>query len=77
MPIGGSSSKLELLKRYRQLQQAIDVLYRAPGYPTERRRITPLLIEQRGEHTYISAYCQTRRAQRTFRLDRIEILGVE
>ena len=73
--IGGTSSKLELLEKYKQLQQAIDVLYRVPGYPAEQRRITPLLIEQRGEYTYVSAYCQNRRAQRTFRLDRIEIPG--
>jgi len=50
-------------------------LYRAPGYPAEQRRITPLIIEQRGEQTYVIAYCQTRRAQRTFRLDRIEVPG--
>ena len=74
-PSADTSSKLELLEKYKQLQQAIDVLYRVPGYPAEQRRITPLLIEERGEYTYVSAYCQNRRAQRTFRLDRIEIPG--
>jgi len=73
--IGRTFSKLELLEKYKQLQQAIDVYYRMPGYPAEQRRITPLLIEERGEYTYVSAYCQNRRAQRTFRLDRIEIPG--
>jgi len=52
-------------------------MYRSPGYPAERRRITPLLIERRGEFTYISAYCQTRRAQLTFRLDRMEICSAK
>jgi hypothetical protein len=74
-PLGKAVPKLELVERYLQLQQALDVLYRAPGYPAEQRRITPLLIEQSGEQTYVIAYCQTRRAQRTFRLDRMEIPG--
>jgi hypothetical protein len=74
-PAGKSVSKLEILETYLRWQQALDVLYRAPGYPAEKRRITPLLIEQRGEETYITAYCQTRRGQRTFRLDRVEIPG--
>jgi predicted DNA-binding transcriptional regulator YafY len=66
---------MEVLGKYMQLQQALDILYRAPGFPAEQRRITPLSIEQRGERTYVIAYCQTRRAQRTFRLDRMEIPG--
>ncbi|MBV6392024.1 MAG: hypothetical protein KPEEDBHJ_01241 [Anaerolineales bacterium] len=74
-PVGHSISKLALIEKYKQLGQALDMLYRAPGYAPEKRRITPLAIEQRGEHTYIIAYCQTRRGQRTFRLDRMEIPG--
>ncbi len=73
--VGPALPKIQLLETYLQLQQAVDVLYRAPGFPSERRRITPLLIEQRGEHTYVIAFCQTHRAQRTFRLDRMEIPG--
>jgi len=75
VPVGKSVPKLQLLEKYMRLQQAIDMLYRAPGYPPEQRRITPLSIEQRGEQTYVIGYCQTRRAQRTFRLDRMEIPG--
>ena len=74
-PTGKALPKMELLGKYMQLQQALDILYRAPGFPAEQRRITPLSLEQRGEHTYVIAYCQTRRAQRTFRLDRMEIPG--
>jgi hypothetical protein len=74
-PIGRSISKFTILEKYKELGQGLDILYRAPGYPAEQRRITPLVIEQRGEQTYIIAYCQTRRAQRTFRLDRIEVPG--
>jgi hypothetical protein len=74
-PVGKSVPKLTLLEKYRQLGQALDVWYRAPGYPAEQRRITPLSIEERGGQTYVIAYCQTRRGQRTFRLDRMEIPG--
>lgn len=74
-PVGKHISKLALIEKYKQLGQALDMLYRAPGYAPEKRRITPLAIEQRGEHTYIIAYCQTRRGQRTFRLDRMEVPG--
>ena len=74
-PVGKSVPKLEIIEKYKQWQQALDVLYRVPGCPAEQRRITPLSIEQRGEYTYVIAYCQTRRAQRTFRLDRMEVPG--
>ena len=74
-PVGQTVPKLEILKQYQRWQQALDVFYRAPGYPAEKRRITPLSIEERGGNTYVVAYCQTRRAQRLFRLDRMEIPG--
>jgi hypothetical protein len=74
-PKGRQVPILQLLEKHIQLEQALDILYRAPGYQAEKRRITPLLIEQRGEYTYIQAYCQNRRANRAFRLDRMEIPG--
>ena len=74
-PTGRSISMRTLLEKHIQLQQALDIFYRVPGYQAERRRITPLLIELRGEHLYLSAYCQNRRANRLFRLDRMEIPG--
>ncbi len=39
----------------------------------ELSRITLLLSKERGGYTYLSAYCQDRRASRTFRLDRMEV----
>lgn len=48
---------MSILERYKQLELALDILYRVPGYPAEQRRITPLLIEERGEHIYVIAYC--------------------
>lgn len=74
-PVGKSVAKLSIIEKYLQLGQALEMTYRAPGYAPEQRRITPLSIEQRGEHTYIIAFCQTRRGQRIFRLDRINIPG--
>jgi hypothetical protein len=74
-PVGKSVSKLALIEKYQKLGQALDMQYRTPGYPAEQRRITPLSIEERGGQTYVIAYCQTRRGQRTFRLDRMEIPG--
>lgn len=74
-PVGKNAPKLTVLEKYKRLGQALDVWYRAPGYPAEQRRITPLAIEDRGGLTYVIAYCQTRRGQRTFRLDRMEIPG--
>ncbi|MDR3577797.1 MAG: WYL domain-containing protein [Anaerolineaceae bacterium] len=57
-------------------EQAINVLYQASGRPTaEYRHLTPLLIEQRGERFYLIAYCHTRRANRTFRLDRLQLIN--
>ena len=74
-PVGKSAPLLTILEKYKELGQALDILYRAPGYAAEQRRITPLLIEERGGQTYVIAYCQTRRGQRTFRLDRMEVPG--
>lgn len=74
-PVGRSLPKLTIIRKYQELGQSLDMLYRAPGCTPEVRRITPLAIEQRGEHTYVIAYCQTRRGQCTFRLDRIEVPG--
>lgn len=74
-PVGKKVSKLSIIEKYLQLGQALEMTYRTPGYAPEPRRITPLSIEKRGEHTYVIAYCQTRRGQRMFRLDRIEVPG--
>ena len=65
-------------QRIDALQQAIErgdtlrVWYRKTGqHAAECRRLTPLLIEQRGLCLYLIAYCHERRANRTFRLDRL------
>jgi len=74
LPKGWTVTKEDLLTEHLRLQQALDILYHAPGgIRPEPRRITPLLMEEHGGQVYVIAYCHTRRAQRTFRLDRIEI----
>ena len=52
---------------------SIDVLYRASGrHMEEQRHLTPLLLEQRGDRYYLIAFCHTRKANRTFRIDRLK-----
>jgi hypothetical protein len=56
-------------------EESIDVLYKARGRSMpEYRHLTPLLVEQRGPRYYLIAYCHTRRANRTFRLDRLRLI---
>ncbi len=75
-PLGAPVSLRDFIVQAIQLQQAFDMLYHAPsGERPEVRRITPLALEQRGGHTYVSAYCHTRKGNRLFRLDRMEVPG--
>lgn len=63
---------LETLERAIANAEAVEVLYHAPNrVAPEPRRLNPLLIEQRGLRHYLIAYCHTRRANRTFRIDRL------
>jgi hypothetical protein len=56
-------------------QETLDAFYHAVGRPApEHRRLTPLLVEQRGARFYLLAYCHLRQANRTFRLDRLRLL---
>lgn len=56
-------------------QESIDVLYHARGHEKpEYRHLTPLLVEQRSGRYYLIAYCHIRRANRTFRLDRLQLI---
>jgi hypothetical protein len=68
MPKVGLDSLLNWAIR---VQEAVDVIYQVPNYQPERRHITPLFFEQRGEYRYLIAFCHQRRAQRMFRMDRM------
>ncbi|HNT25590.1 MAG TPA: WYL domain-containing protein [Anaerolineales bacterium] len=67
-------SLVQSLQEAIDLQESIDILYQASGrHAPEYRHITPLLIENRGERSYLLAYCHQRRSNRTFRLDRLKL----
>lgn len=71
-------SVLRILREAMNREEALDVLYQATGkHSPELRHLTPLLIEERGGKVYLVAYCHTRRAARTFRLDRLQLIHPE
>lgn len=71
-PLPAKEMVAELEKAIHQ-ESSLDILYQASGrHCAERRHLTPLLVERRGDRFYLIAYCHTRRANRTFRLDRIK-----
>lgn len=75
-PLGAAIPIKDFLEQAIKQQNAFDMLYHSPGGERpETHRITPLLIEARGEHTYVIAYSHHRKGQRTYRLDRMDIPG--
>lgn len=67
---------ISLLEDAIQKGHSVDILYKkADQYQPDHRRVTPLAIEQRGLRFYLIAYCHTRRAKRTFRIDRLQLLN--
>ena len=66
---------IEVLENAISKQETIDFNYqKADDYQPEHRRVTPLILEQRGLRFYLIAYCHDRRANRTFRLDRLKLI---
>ena len=49
----------------------IEISYMAASGDISDRTVACRDVDNNGEHTYIKGYCQSRRAYRTFRLDRI------
>jgi len=65
---------IESLQKAIDREDSVDVRYQASGrHWPEYRHLSPLLIESRGDRFYLIAYCHTRRANRTFRLDRLQL----
>ncbi len=64
---------IAFIERAIHTQESIDFDYQAPNRNPEHRHVTPLLLEQRGLRYYLIAYCHKRRANRTFRLDRLKL----
>ena len=50
------------------------IIYRVPGRQPEQRRVTPMQVYTENAQTYLVAYCHLRKAQRTFRVDRLQIV---
>ena len=67
-PGGFSPTLTEPLATAVREHRAITIVYRAGGRPAMRRVVEP--IGTRGP--YLVAYCRLRKAERTFRIDRIE-----
>ncbi len=66
---------LEKLTIAIQKQATVDVFYQSAGQlQPEYRRLSPLVVEQRGPRHYLIAYCHLRHENRTFRLDRLQLL---
>ncbi len=75
-PLGVPLPAREFIARAIRQQAAFEMHYLAPNAArSETRHITPLLMEERGGYTYLTAYCHTRKGNRVFRLDRMEIPG--
>jgi len=77
IPLPPAEDVLEALRDAIARETAVDVFYQAAGKPAVAyRRISPLLLERRGGRWYLIAYCHMRRANRTFRIDRIRLLDL-
>lgn len=64
---------LAWLARAITTQTVVDFWYRKTRlHQAEQRHVTPLLIEQRGMRFYLVGYCHARRANRLFRIDKLE-----
>ena len=75
LPPVPSDDLLALIQEAIDHQAAIGIMYRAPQRAhDEYRRISPLMLENRGGRVYLLAYCHRRRANRTFRVDRIRLI---
>lgn len=73
-----SQELLPLIQAAIDREEAIQVRYQA-SYQNqpEQRMLTPILIESRSGRSYLIAFCHKRRALRTFRLDRLELIHDE
>lgn len=54
----------------------IEMVYASQGKPPQARRIRPMIVHCQGDVLYVNAYCFRARAERTFRLDRIQSFRV-
>jgi proteasome accessory factor C len=67
----GYAPPLAIVRRAISARQAVTISYTDGQGEVSIRHIRPLELEQRYQTWYLRAYCTTRRAERTFRVDRI------
>jgi hypothetical protein len=65
----------QALRRAIERGETVELHYFSPDDGPSRRTVRPLELEQRGDYWYLRAFCTLRRAERSFRLDRIRHLG--
>jgi hypothetical protein len=75
---GVQGSCIETIRSAIKYGASITIKYQGAGKTGETtRKISPLMLEKQGEFYYLVAFCETRCARRTFRLDRMQVLHVE
>jgi len=75
-PLGQPVPLRNFISQAIERQSAFEMRYHAPeAKRPELHHITPLLVEERNGYTYIIAYSHNRHAQRTYRLDRMDVPG--
>ena len=60
------------IKRAIHENLALEIVYTSSGRPSQTRIIRPSSVHNLGAVFYINAFCEKAKAERTFRLDRIE-----
>jgi hypothetical protein len=72
LPSDQDSPKIQRLRQAIHALKTVRIQYQKPDQEQGKvRRIAPLLIEMRGEHRYLIAFCEKSCERRTFRIDRI------
>ncbi|MFH1374739.1 MAG: exonuclease domain-containing protein [bacterium] len=72
----------ELPPEFAELQRAlkeelrVEIIYRSASQPAHKRVVRPRQVYTLGSQYYITAWCERSRAERTFRLDRVESFRV-
>jgi hypothetical protein len=65
------------VERALEKRDSLEIVYHTAGRGERTRRVVdPLRLEERGGAAYLIAYCHLRRAERVFRIDRIERIEI-
>jgi predicted DNA-binding transcriptional regulator YafY len=72
-----SNSKIGRLNAAARNGETVKIIYRGGSTPGASRKIKPkeIFVKQGYDPVYVEAFCKTREANRTFRLDKISIIS--